>query len=69
MNLLHVLNDFSSDEENDDVVCNLNFGDCYCTGERAPYNELNFEVSAPHERGEEPRELGPNPFFAAVADS
>ena len=28
----------SSDEENDDVVGNLNFGEYYCTDECAPYN-------------------------------
>ena len=28
-----------------------------------------FEQSAPHERGEDPRELGPNPFVVATDQS
>ena len=37
----------SDEEEFDDVVCDLKFGDYSCTDERAPYCEISHEVTSP----------------------
>ena len=59
-----------SDEEHDDVVCNLNsIDEYYCTDESQPYQEWCHEISAPHERGEDPREFGQNPFVTATGQA
>ena len=59
-----------SDEEHDDVVCNLNsIDEYYCTDETQPNQELCRDISAPYDRGEDPRVFGQNPFVTATGQS